>query len=195
MKVSREQADANHERIVDVASRMFREKGFDGVSVSELMTAAGLTHGGFYGHFGSKDDLVSEAAARAFDRSGKVWTSIGGDSDKPLSALVDRYLDEAKLSKPGTACMFAMLAPEASRRGRGVKHVFADGFRSLTAILAGFLPSGTKSKARATSIAVFSEMIGALVLARSVDDSELAREILNVVKSDLKARFPEPKAG
>ena len=133
MKVSREQADANHERIVDVASRMFREKGFDGVSVAELMTAAGLTHGGFYGHFGSKDDLVSEAATRAFDRSGEAWTSIGSDSDKPFSALVDRYLDEAKLSKPGTACMFAMLAPEASRRGRGVKHVFADGFRSLTA--------------------------------------------------------------
>jgi TetR/AcrR family transcriptional regulator, transcriptional repressor for nem operon len=191
MKVSREQAEANHERIIDIASRMFREKGFDGVSVAELMTAAGLTHGGFYGHFGSKDDLVSKAATRAFDRSGEVWTAIASDNDKPFSLLVDRYLDEARLSKAGTSCMFASLAPEASRRGRSVKHVFADGFRSLTGILARLVPGTAKSKTRATSIAVFSQMVGGLVLARSVDDPELAREILTIVKSDLKSRFPE----
>jgi TetR/AcrR family transcriptional repressor of nem operon len=191
MKVSREQADANHERIIDIASRLFREKGFDGVSVAELMTAAGLTHGGFYGHFGSKDDLVSEAATRAFDRSGEAWTSIASDTDKPFSVLVDRYLDEAKLSKPGTSCMFAALAPEASRHGRSVRRVFTDGFRSLTGILAKLVPSTAKSRTHAISIAVFSEMVGGLVLARSVDDPELAREILNVVKSDLKSRFPE----
>jgi len=191
MKVSREEADANHQRIIDVASRLFREKGFDGVSVSELMTAAGLTHGGFYGHFKSKDDLVAQAADRAFDRSGEAWATIASESGKPFTTLVDRYLDEAKLSKAGTACMFAALAPEAARRGRNVRRVFAEGFRALVGQIAKLLPSETRSKTRTTSIAVFSEMVGALVLARSVDDPELAREILNAAKSDLKSRFPE----
>jgi TetR/AcrR family transcriptional repressor of nem operon len=195
MKVSREEAEANHERIIDVASRLFREKGFDGVSVSELMTAAGLTHGGFYGHFKSKDDLVSHAATRAFDRSGEAWSTISSGADKPFAAVVDAYLDEARLAKPGTACMFAMLAPEAARRGRTVRRVFADGFRSLTGMIARLLPLDTRSRSRTTSIAVFSEMVGALVLARSVDDPELAREILNAVKSDLKSRFPEAAGG
>jgi TetR/AcrR family transcriptional regulator, transcriptional repressor for nem operon len=195
MKVSREQADANHERIIDVASRMFREKGFDGVGVAELMKAAGLTHGGFYGHFGSKDDLVAEAANRAFDRSGEHWCSIIEESKEPFSALVDRYLADSKLSKPETACMFAVLAPEAARRGRPVRKVFADGFRALTDIIAKLIPSQSKARARGTSIAIFSELVGALVLARSVDDPQLAREILQLVKSDLKARFPDPKSG
>jgi TetR/AcrR family transcriptional repressor of nem operon len=195
MKVSREQADANHERIIDVASRMFREKGFDGVGVAELMKACGLTHGGFYGHFGSKDDLVAQAASRAFDRSSEFWGSIATESKEPFSALVDRYLADARLSTPETACMFAVLAPEAARRGRPVRKVFSDGFRTLTGIIAKLLPSQSGKKARATSIAVFSELVGALVLARSVDDPQLAKDILQVVKSDLKARFPEPKAG
>jgi TetR/AcrR family transcriptional regulator, transcriptional repressor for nem operon len=191
MRVSREEADANHERIIDAASRLFRERGFDGVSVAELMTAAGLTHGGFYGHFKSKDDLVSQAAERAFARSGEVWNAATGDADKPFAALVDRYLDTAKLSKPGAACMFVTLAPEASRRGRSVKRVFADGFRSLTAILSRLVRQGEKDDARNTSIAVFAEMVGAMVLARSVDNSELAREIIDIVRADLKGRFPE----
>ncbi|HWV43896.1 TetR/AcrR family transcriptional regulator [Pseudorhodoplanes sp.] len=194
MKVSREEAEANHERIIDAASRLFRQKGFDGISVAELMTAAGLTHGGFYGHFKSKDDLVSLAVQHALARSGAAWTSITGDADKPFAALIDRYLDEAKLAEPGPACMFAALAPEGSRRSGDVRRAFADGFRSLTGILAGLLPAALRSRRRAASIAVFSEMVGALVLARSVDDPDLAREILRIVKADLKSRFPDKAA-
>src|SRR6266478_3735251 len=122
MKVSREKAAANRERIVDVASRLFREKGFDGIGVADLMKGAGMTHGGFYGHFESKDDLAREACGRAMARASDRWTAVveRGDGD-PFAAIVKNYLSEERFSSPGLGCVFAALGPDAARQGNSVK--------------------------------------------------------------------------
>src|SRR5438045_9403050 len=93
MKVSREQAAQNRERILEVASRLFRERGFEGIGVADLMKEAGLTHGGFYGHFSSKDELIAEASARALTRSLAIWSTVAERAtDDPMSASASAYL-------------------------------------------------------------------------------------------------------
>lgn len=189
MKVSREAAAANRERIVDVASRLFREKGFDGIGVADLMKEAGLTHGGFYGHFASKDQLAEEASNRAVERALNRWREIAdGASEDAFAALVKHYLSEERFSSPGSSCLFAALASEASRQRKSVRRVFAEGFEEFVAILADAAPGRTKAEKRKRAIAAFAEMVGALVLARAVNEPELAREILRTATSDLTSR-------
>jgi len=189
MKVSRETAAANREKIVDVASRLFREKGFDGIGVADLMKEAGLTHGGFYGHFESKDQLAEEASDRAVERALKRWREIAdGAGDDAFEALVKNYLSEERFSSPGAGCLFAALGSEASRQRKTVRRVFAEGFEKFIAILADAAPGRTKAEKRKRSIAAFSEMIGALVLARAVNEPALANEILRTAASDLTRR-------
>src|SRR3954470_4631551 len=113
MKVSREQAVENRERIVETAARLFRERGFEGVGVADLMKEAGLTHGGFYGHFSSKEDLIAEASARVLADSLAGWNRLaerGGEN--PLPALADTYLTKEHRDDPGAGCLFAALGPE-----------------------------------------------------------------------------------
>jgi TetR/AcrR family transcriptional regulator, transcriptional repressor for nem operon len=189
MKVSREEAAASRERIVDVASRMFRERGFDGIGVADLMKEAGLTHGGFYGHFESKDHLAQEATNRAAERSLNRWKEIAdGAGNGAFAALVKSYLSEKRLSSPGSGCLFAALGSEVSRQGKAVRHIFADGLEKFFAILSEAAPGKTKAEKRKRSIAAFSEMVGAMVLARAVNEPELANEILRTVTSDLMSR-------
>jgi TetR/AcrR family transcriptional regulator, transcriptional repressor for nem operon len=186
MKVSREQAAANRERIVDAASKLFRERGFDGIGVAGLMKGAGMTHGGFYGHFASKDQLFGEACSRAVERSCKRWTEIADEAgDDAFVALVRNYLSQQRLSTVGSGCVFAALGSDVSRQRKSVRRVFADGFERLIAILAQAAPGKVKAEKRKRAIAVFSEMVGAMVLARAVDDPALATEILRTAASDL----------
>jgi TetR/AcrR family transcriptional regulator, transcriptional repressor for nem operon len=189
MKVSREEAAANRERIVDVASRLFRENGFDGIGVADLMKEAGLTHGGFYGHFESKDHLAEEASNRAVERALKHWRKIAdGAGDDAFAALVKNYLSEERFSSPGSSCLFAALGSEASRQRKSVRRVFAESFEKFIAILADVAPGRTKVEKRKRAIAAFAEMVGALVLARAVNEPELTCEILRAATSDLMSR-------
>jgi TetR/AcrR family transcriptional regulator, transcriptional repressor for nem operon len=189
MKVSREEAAANRDRIVDVASKLFREKGYDGISVADLMQEAGLTHGGFYGHFASKDQLAQEASHRSLERSLKRWSEVAdGAGDHAFTALVKSYLSEEHLSSPGSGCLFTALASEASRQGKPVRRVFAEGFEKLVAILASGAPGRTKAEKRKRAIAAFSEMVGAIILARAVNEPQLADEILRTAAFDLTSR-------
>src|SRR5262245_37831732 len=112
MRVSREQAAANRERIVEAAARLFRECGFDGVGVDAIMKEAGLTHGGFYGHFGSKDDLAAEAVARALAQGTE---KLGGDMN--LDAFVRAYLSERYCADRGDGCALAALGADMAREG------------------------------------------------------------------------------
>src|SRR5262245_10098091 len=112
MKVTREQAVENRERIVAAAARLFREHGFDGIGVADIMKSAGLTHGGFYGHFGSKDDLAAEACARALDRSVTKWDAIAAADGDPLATIVGSYLSEAHRDRPGSGCMVAAVGSD-----------------------------------------------------------------------------------
>src|SRR5258708_15857949 len=110
MKVSREQAAANRERIVEVAGKLFRENGFDGIGVADLMKAAGLTHGGFYGHFSSRDELIAEAIECALQDGGKSMAAVIKDipsSSVALGTLIDVYLSLAHPDQVGTSCAVA----------------------------------------------------------------------------------------
>src|SRR5688572_31755633 len=113
MKVSREQAARNRERIVEAAAELFRERGFDGVGVADLMKEAGLTHGGFYGHFSSKDDLIAEASARALTGSLALWNKVAERAPAdPVSAVASAYLTSRHRDNPGAGCLLAALGPD-----------------------------------------------------------------------------------
>src|SRR6201991_4176546 len=116
MKVSREQVALNRERIVETAARLFREKGYDGIGVSDLMKSAGLTHGGFYGHFGSKEDLIAEACAASFDKSLEKWSKLAEQfPDNGFSAIVESYLMERHRDNRGDGCAMSGLAADVAR--------------------------------------------------------------------------------
>src|SRR5216110_2787030 len=113
MKVSREQAAQNRERIVEAAAQLFRERGFEGIGVADLMKEAGLTHGGFYGHFSSKQDLVAEASARALMRSLALFSDAAErETADPLSAIASAYLSRRHRDKPGEGCLLAALGSD-----------------------------------------------------------------------------------
>src|SRR5919106_2690003 len=131
IRVSREQAAQNRNRIVDVAAQRFRERGFEGIGVADLMKEAGLTHGGFYGHFSSKDDLIAEASARALTRSLALLSDLAERApDDPLSAIAGAYLNNKHRDEPGTGCVLAALGSDVSRQGAGVRRAVTDHMRS-----------------------------------------------------------------
>jgi TetR/AcrR family transcriptional repressor of nem operon len=188
MKVSREEAAANRKRIVEVASQLFREKGFDGIGVADLMKSAGMTHGGFYGHFKSKDHLAEEACGSAADRAVERWTKVAKEGGNAFAALVKNYLSEERVTTPASSCMFAALGSDAARQGKQVRRVFADGFERLIDVLADAAPGRTKAEKRRRATASFAEMVGAMVLARAVGDPELGSEILRTAAADVLAK-------
>jgi len=119
MKVSKEQMAENRERILDAAAARFRERGFDGIGVADLMKDAGLTHGGFYGHFASKEDLMAQAAARALANAGAGWQALADAApDEALGRIVRSYLSAAHRDHPERGCAIAASAPRRPARGR-----------------------------------------------------------------------------
>ena len=131
MRVSREKAAENRERIVEAAGALFRAKGFGGIGVADIMKAADLTHGGFYGHFASKDDLIGEASRRAMARAAVNWERVVADApDDPYAALLKHYLSPRHRDDPGHGCAFAALSGDAARSGKSVRRTFAEGLRA-----------------------------------------------------------------
>src|SRR5260370_21834697 len=125
MKVPREQVAKNRQRILEVASKLFREKGFDGVSVDNIMKSAGLTHGAFYGHFASKDELAAEACANAMAKSMDAWTALTGDkSADQLGAIVSSYATSSHRDDLGGGCVLAALAADAMRHRGAIPRAF-----------------------------------------------------------------------
>jgi len=189
MRVTREQAAANRERIIETAGELFRSKGFSGIGVADIMKAADLTHGGFYGHFASKDDLIAQASRRSMQRAAQNWRKVvvaksGGDA---FSTLLTRYLSPRHRDDPGHGCAFASLSGDAARCGKPVREAFAEGLESLIDILSGLVGGGTKAARRRKAIAALSELIGALMLSRAVGDAGLSDEILDAGRHDLLA--------
>jgi len=188
MRVSREQAAENRARIVAAAAALFREKGFDGISVADIMQAAELTHGGFYGHFKSKDDLAAQASCAALGRSVAKWEEIAAlEGDKTYEALVASYLRPGHRDHPARGCALTALGADAARQGRPVRAAFREGLTRLVDILAASVP-GTKAARRRRALAAMAQMVGAVVLSRAVDDAALSDEILAAARHDLLAR-------
>lgn len=192
MKVSREQAAENRQRIVESASRLFRERGLDGIGVADLMKSAGLTHGGFYGHFESKEDLMGEACARAVEESLSKWRErIAASPDDPLAAVAAFYLSAPHREHPGNGCALAALGAEAARHGAPVRRALTEGLRRFVDLLTPLVPGRSRAVRREKALASFATMVGAMVLARSVDDRELGEEILQAATTTMVGRPAE----
>ena len=188
MKVSKEQAAENRERIVETAAQLFRERGFDGIGVADLMKEAGLTHGGFYGHFSSKEDLIAEASARALTRSLAVWSQLADRaSGDPLSAVAGAYLTSRHRDNPGAGCLLAALGPDVSRQGLAVRRVVTDYVRSSVDLLAKLVPGKSGAARRRKAISTYATLVGAMVIARAVDNRALSQEILDAGLASVKA--------
>lgn len=183
MKVTREEARRNREKVVEAAARRFRERGFEGIGVAELMKEAGLTHGGFYGHFDSKEQLMAEAVELALVRSRERWARRAASSpEDPLGALARMYLTTRHRDEPGDGCVMSALATDVSRQGAPVRRAFSAGVRSSFEFLAGLMKGASPAARRRKAIATYASWVGALVLARAVaDDDALSREILSSV--------------
>ncbi|MCH5051587.1 TetR/AcrR family transcriptional regulator [Pectobacterium aquaticum] len=186
MKVSKEQVRENRMRIVETASVLFRERGYDGVGIAELMSAAGLTHGGFYKHFSSKADLMSEAMSCGFSHS--IENTVGVD----MAGFVEQYLSRKHRDSMGNGCVMSALGVDSARQSASIKESFAVGIENQLATLEN--ENGSGDDVRAERISALAHLVGALVLSRACpDDSALADEILAVCRSRIlsqEALFP-----
>jgi TetR/AcrR family transcriptional repressor of nem operon len=198
MRVSREKAAEHRDRIIDAAGALFRAKGFGGIGVADIMKAADLTHGGFYGHFASKDDLVAQASRRTMARAATNWAKlVEAAPDSPYAALLAHYLSPKHRDDPGKGCAFAALGNDAARSGKVVRKAFAEGLAPLIDILAQSIPGKPspgksipdKSKAvrRRKAVAAMATLVGALTLARAVDGTPLSDEMLEAAHRELAA--------
>jgi TetR/AcrR family transcriptional repressor of nem operon len=186
MRVSRLQAAENRERILDVATRLFRERGIDGIGVDDLMKAAGLTHGGFYGHFKSKEDLVAQACARAVTRMRQNWTTVIDQSTgDPLEALAATYLTPKHRDGAGRGCPMAALGSEIARQGDTVRHAFTDELRPFFDYLSTIVRGDSNARRRQKALASYASLVGALIVSRAVDDPNLSDEILAAVATTM----------
>lgn len=185
---SRAEKAKTHKRIVSIASRKFREEGLAGVGIAELMKEAGLTVGGFYKHFDSRDDLVAEAVSSAFGGwKRRVEAAASGGPPVSLAKLIDSYLSAAHRDDPGTGCAFSALAPEIARSDKRTRAVTSEQVENDIQLIAGLLPDEDKRTARSPAILTFSALVGAMSLARAVSDDTLSREILETVGEHLKS--------
>jgi TetR/AcrR family transcriptional repressor of nem operon len=188
MKVSKAQAEKNRDRVIDVAGALFRERGYDGIGLAKLMKAAGLTHGGFYGQFKSKEDLAAQASGRALAENLRKWSSvIDGAAGDPLREIVAFYLSEDHRDAPGQGCAVAALGADAARHGGALRSTFTEGVGVYLELLSKIMPGGSTAEKRRKAMATLAEMVGAIVLARAVDDADLSKGILEAIASDLMA--------
>lgn len=186
MKVTKKQAAATRERILDEAAKLFRERGFSGIGVADLMRRIGLTHGGFYGHFGSKEELMAEACQRAVSTMLEEWTRLADAAPaKPLAAITAPYLSTRHRDRSGTGCLMAALGPEVSRQAAPVRNVVTECLGCVLEFLARFTPGKTAAAKHKKAIVTFASMVGALVIARAVNDPKLSEEILEVVSASV----------
>lgn len=169
----------NRRRILDEASRLFRSKGFEAVTVAEVMKAAGLTHGGFYGHFSSKDDLVAQTLAHAF----------AGDGDKggDLRAHIEAYLSPRHRDNAADGCPTAGLIAEICHQNPEAREAMTEGFRSQIQRISSEFPGADAADRRCAAIGSWAAMVGAVILARAVDDPALSDEILEQTRAWIDA--------
>ena len=189
MKVSKETVGQNRERVIATAARLFRERGIDGIGLVELMKAAGLTPGGFYRQFKSKDDLVLQAVKRAYhDMSEDLARRIAA-SDDPLQTLVRHYVSDYHRDDPGQGCSLAAMAADAARHDDpALRQCFGTIVRNYIGLLTKLVPGHSAKAKRSAAITSLAEMIGSVILSRVVPDPALSGEIIDTVSNDLVKR-------
>src|SRR5690348_11649580 len=187
MRVSRIQAEENRQTVINVASRLFREHGFDGIGLKDLMEGAGLTQGAFYKQFASKDDLAAQASRRALESAFSRWSAAAAANPKdPLGAVIAFYLSTEHREERMDGCPIVALGSDAARQGREVKASFEAGIKAHLEVL-GRLIAGTDGEApRGKAMAILSTMVGALTLSRVVNDPDLAQAFLDAAAEQVR---------
>jgi AcrR family transcriptional regulator len=172
-----------HERIVQTAARAIREHGYAGASVADVMKQAGLTHGGFYAHFASRDAMLEEALDRAAAESRGRMTAVGerAESGRALEAMIASYLSERHVEHPEAGCSLAALASETARQAPALRRIATRQVAGFAALIAEQLPGGDTPENRDRALATVASLVGALTLARVVDDPALSRAIRQAV--------------
>jgi TetR/AcrR family transcriptional regulator, transcriptional repressor for nem operon len=185
-------------KLVETAAARFKERGVDGISLADLMHDLKLTHGGFYKHFASRDELVAEALELALEQSAQTMREHLFAGDKPTPAkFVDFYLDEAHRDARAGGCAVAALAGDAARKGAEVQAQFRKSIERNVETLSGALDKGDAPESRETALMILSALYGALMMARAVGDSPLSREVLRTVRkrvSGLGGGAKKPRA-
>jgi TetR/AcrR family transcriptional repressor of nem operon len=189
LRLTREQAEQNRRLIVETASRMFRLQGVENVAVADVMKESGFTHGGFYNHFKSKDDLATEAVASAFDHAAKNLSediASGNDPQKALNSILANYLSPAHRDTSTGGCPATAFPVDSARSGKDVQAAFADGIEAYLEIFAGRM-DGDKREARQRAVALLSGIVGALLLSRAVKKSrpKLSDELLSSARKQI----------
>jgi TetR/AcrR family transcriptional regulator, transcriptional repressor for nem operon len=177
---SRMDKQATHGRIVKVAARRFRERGLEGIGVADVMKEAGVTVGGFYKHFGSREELVVEALATAF-KDLDVWEEHTAD----MTQLLQSYLTEAHRDAPGTGCAMGALLGDMRRGSKSARAVYTERVKRSVAFTSALLPSSQSGNKRGRALLILSALLGAINLSRAVSDPNLSKEILHGVRDQL----------
>ena len=199
MRYSKEHKQETHDRIVRKASVRLREKGAHGIGVADLMKEAGLTHGGFYAHFDSREALVIEAFNFAMDRATERWRKMAEETppEKRLATIVESYLTTIHRDDPGRGCAVPTLGPEIARESPKTRKAFAAKLDEMIEMMADQVPEQPRKTARAQAIAALSTMAGALVLSRVAGSGEFSEEILGTARGAVlgrAAKKPRAKA-
>lgn len=182
MKVTRQQAEKNRDHVVEVAGTEFRRHGFDGIGVADLMHAAGLTHGGFYKSFASKDALAAEAVTRVFAETTATLRERALAAPDPFADAVRYYLSPEHRDSPEAGCAIAALSQDAARGSPALRTAFEAGIRGYVDLIVEL--AGTS---RAGAMVIYATMVGALTLSRTVTDPALSAEILEAAATGLLA--------
>src|SRR5580700_4031010 len=180
MGYSKSDKAETHTRIVKVAAKRFRELGLEGIGVADVMKEAGVTVGGFYKHFGSRDELVVEALATAF-KDLDVWEEHTAD----MAHLLQNYLTEAHRDAPGTGCAMGALVGDMTRGSKSARALYTARVKRSLAFFSALLPSNRRPDKRGRALLILSALLGALNLSRAVSDPNLSQEILQGVRDEL----------
>src|SRR5690348_1234488 len=187
MRVSRIQAEENRQTVINVASRLFREHGFDGIGLKDLMEGAGLTQGAFYKQFASKEDLAAQASRRALDSAFSRWSAAAAANPKdPLGAVIAFYLSPEHRGERMDGCPIVALGSDAARQGPDVKASFEAGIKEYLEVLGRIVAETGGKEAKDEAMAVLSTLVGALTLSRVVNDRELAQAFLDAAARQVR---------
>ena len=195
MRYSKEHKQETHARIVKKASVRLREKGAHGIGVADLMKEAGLTHGGFYAHFDSREALVIEAFAYAMDRSTERWRKVAEETpaDKRLATIVENYLTPVHRDDPGHGCAVPTLGAEIARESPKTRKAFAAKLEAMIDMMADQILDVPRKSARKQAVAALATMMGTLVLSRIAGNGEFSDEILSAGREAVLGRAAAAK--
>ena len=187
MRVSRIQAAENRQTVINVASRLFRERGFDGIGLKDLMEGAGLTQGAFYKQFASKEDLAVEASRRALESASHRWSDAAEQNpDDPLGAVLAFYLSGDHREEKMDGCPIVALGSDAARQGPDVKAAFEAGIKAHLKVLGRLIAETGGEASSGKAMAILSTMVGAVMLSRVVNDPDLAQAFLDAAGEQVR---------